>query len=459
VDSVSAGGGNCGKRDRLLEAMVEAATQLGYGGVSVATVIERARVARSTFYEQFGDKEECFGEALERVAERLESAVVAVLAGGRAEGATEACLGALVGFAEKETREAKLLFLESLGAGRDSLDRRERLGDRLATLLEEAREEGPAAESDLEARTLIGGVLRLLAMRLRAGERGVDAELTSELARWARCYATTAADRSRGGEKTELSESSETAGEGRRLPLPVPLPRGRHRLSGAEVARSQRERVLAASARLSYEKGYGAVSVEEIGAAARVSRGAFYALFRDKRQAAAEANELFFGQVMGACATAYFAASGWPERVWRTGSTLVELIGAHPERAHLAFVECHAIGAGATRHAYDRLAAFGLFLEEGYHCRAENERIPKLFSEVISAATFELTYRELREHRNTGPAEEILPQRVYMALAPFIGPAAATEFALEKRRQECARASKRPAGSGPRRAPAERAGK
>jgi AcrR family transcriptional regulator len=61
-----------------------------------------------------------------------------------------------------------------------------------------------------------------------------------------------------------------------------PLPRGRHKLSVAEVRASQRERLLRAMLELVGERGYAATTVPDVVAAARVSRNGFYALFEDK---------------------------------------------------------------------------------------------------------------------------------------------------------------------------------
>lgn len=60
------------------------------------------------------------------------------------------------------------------------------------------------------------------------------------------------------------------------------LPAGRHGLTRAAVADSQRGRVLVAMAQAVAEKGYEAATVADVLACARVSRATFYGLFRDK---------------------------------------------------------------------------------------------------------------------------------------------------------------------------------
>src|SRR6478736_7668905 len=62
-------------RDRLLRAMTAAVAELGYANVRIADVVDRARVSRQSFYEQFPDKETCFlaahARGIELILERV----------------------------------------------------------------------------------------------------------------------------------------------------------------------------------------------------------------------------------------------------------------------------------------------------------------------------------------------------------------------------------------------------
>jgi AcrR family transcriptional regulator len=72
------------QRGRLLLAIVQVVAAKGYGPSTVGDIVERARVSRSTFYEQFTDKEECFiaafdlsvDDVLARMGEAWESATM-----------------------------------------------------------------------------------------------------------------------------------------------------------------------------------------------------------------------------------------------------------------------------------------------------------------------------------------------------------------------------------------------
>src|ERR687887_1541556 len=70
------------QRSRMLGALVEVVAEKGYAATTVADIIARAGVSRTTFYQQFKDKEDCFLQAyrrgataqLGRVVEAVESA-------------------------------------------------------------------------------------------------------------------------------------------------------------------------------------------------------------------------------------------------------------------------------------------------------------------------------------------------------------------------------------------------
>src|ERR1700739_1664107 len=69
------------------------------------------------------------------------------------------------------------------------------------------------------------------------------------------------------------------------------LPRGPHGLTPSEVARSQRERLLAAMTDAVAELGYTATPVSEVIERAGVSRKTFYVHFRDRRDCLVAAYE------------------------------------------------------------------------------------------------------------------------------------------------------------------------
>src|SRR3954470_13729517 len=74
------------QRARMLEATARAVASKGYAKTTVADIVALAGVSRTTFYEHFTDKEECFLETYAAGARRL---VAGVAADVRATGAVD----------------------------------------------------------------------------------------------------------------------------------------------------------------------------------------------------------------------------------------------------------------------------------------------------------------------------------------------------------------------------------
>jgi AcrR family transcriptional regulator len=277
---------------------------------------------------------------------------------------------------------------------------------------------------DVPIVAVVGAVRAIAARALR--EHSIDrlGSLAVDLVAWIESYAVPVAQDRRARELI-LSASR------RRQPRPLPgapadarlrIPRGRHRLPAAVVRRSQRLRLLYATADVTMNKGYRSTTVADLVAAAGVSREVFYEHFADRQQVFLEALEFPTQPILHACAAAYFSGMDWPERVWRALDTLISLIVSNPAIAHLRLVECYAAGPIAIRRAEDNTRTFAVFLEEGFATSPDASERPELWAEAITGAIFEIIHRYVREG-DFAALERRLPQLVYVAIAPFVGPA------------------------------------
>lgn len=163
------------QRERLIVAMLKAASELGYRETNVQDVIERAGVSRPTFYEHFTNKEDCFLAAFDVSAERLrEKVVAAAKEGGDVwRDRLRNALAALLEFASTEPDTARTLIVEARAGSSKAVLRRVELLDQFARCLDEqARELLPysASCSPLTATGVVGGVESLLYSRLCKGE-------------------------------------------------------------------------------------------------------------------------------------------------------------------------------------------------------------------------------------------------------------------------------------------------
>jgi AcrR family transcriptional regulator len=129
------------------------------------------------------------------------------------------------------------------------------------------------------------------------------------------------------------------------------LPRGRHAAPREVVWQSQRGRMLAAMAATVGSKGYGAVAVADVIAAAGVSRKTFYEHFDNKEEcflAAYDAGvELMLDAIDSAIAA---AAPAGPLAIARAGTArYLEMLAANPAFARTFLIEVLAAGPEALR--------------------------------------------------------------------------------------------------------------
>jgi AcrR family transcriptional regulator len=414
------------QRDRLLDAVVQETVLCGYEATTVATLTARAHVSRTTFYEHFADKEECFLAAHSALAGRLATELASVASAGCASGQSwRAIIQALVGFAEAEADAFSIVTHEAMIVGSRGRRQREELLAALADTLEAAFANAPAtaATPDIPAPFVIGGIIRLLGLQLRRGER--PEQLLDGLLWWVDSYAVAPQTvRWRGARPTPTAVP---AAEMTPRPLPPqPLPRGRHRLPEELVADVQRERILHAAAQTVREKSYAQTSVADIAAAAGISRESFYAHFAGKQEVFLATQQLIFEQLLAAVAGAFFISPmSWAERVWRGGRAFSAWVANQPGFAHFGFVEPYALGPEAAKRTDEMMLAFTVFLQDGRRQRPDTSPAPRAAAEAIACATMEIFAGQVGHVHEESPWTDSV---TYMILAPYMEVEAANEF-------------------------------
>jgi AcrR family transcriptional regulator len=132
------------------------------------------------------------------------------------------------------------------------------------------------------------------------------------------------------------------------------LPRGRHELTRAAVADSQRTRLLDAMAEVVAEKGYVAATVADVVAAAGVSRRTFYEQFEHKEACFLAAHraglELLLNEIRDAVTP--LAREDWRGRARASIESYLRTLAERPSAAWAFTVE--ALGAGP--HALEQRA-------------------------------------------------------------------------------------------------------
>jgi AcrR family transcriptional regulator len=163
------------QRERLIAAMLRAASELGYRETNVQDVIERAGVSRPTFYEHFANKEACFLTAFDATAARLRERVAAATrkGGDNLRDRLRYGLETILHFAATEGDAARTLIVEARAASADAVLRRDDLLDHFADCIDAQVREllpGVPSYSPVTAAGIVGGIEALLYSRLNKGE-------------------------------------------------------------------------------------------------------------------------------------------------------------------------------------------------------------------------------------------------------------------------------------------------
>src|ERR1041385_2735390 len=128
------------QRSRMLAAALEAVEEGGYGRMTVAQVISRAKVSRKTFYDVFADREDCFLAALEQSVSQMGKLVrESYERESNWRDGIRAGLAELLVFLDEEPALARLCLVEALGAGPRVLERRAAVLEDLAEVVDRGR--------------------------------------------------------------------------------------------------------------------------------------------------------------------------------------------------------------------------------------------------------------------------------------------------------------------------------
>lgn len=432
---------SAGARERVLRGMVDIAARSGYGGASVARVIESAGVSRATFYEHFCNRDDCFLSAYRQVVEKWRARVLESAGDGSGPVCPRTVLRALLEGLAADPPGARLVLIEARAASPAIRAEHERLIAETEAAIGRAAGRCPGDTLTLQISpvALLGGIVGVLSRRCFEGEAiSTGDSLLAELSSWVDAYRLPPGQYRHFGDEYRFRREPRCASVSSDPPADSsgPLPRGRGALSPARAARARRSRLLIATARVVASKGYRATTVADIAAVASVTRAAFYSHFRSKEDVFLETQRVALEGTTSAAAAGFFLASSWPERIWKTGWGALEYMERNPDHAYLEIVEPSAVGRIAIRRDYDARLAYSLFLEEGYQIASDTTSLPRLYSEAIASAIFALMHRQVLRGRATRMLE-ILPQCTYVSVAPFIGPVQAMKFVESQARGAC----------------------
>jgi AcrR family transcriptional regulator len=421
------------QRERLQKAMIELIGEKGYPGVRIVDLAKLAHVSQPTFYSLYTDKEDLFLSTYDEVAERAARAVVAAyVADGTPETRMVAAMRAFGELAAAEPDTTSLLVLGAFGAGGSALERRKRAVGALERSMYASRDGAPTDEpTDLTIKFVVGGIREVTATRLRSGHAGELPALAGDLARWAACY------------RRRLPVGLEAAPASRSAAVSVPiaserarraegrLPSGRSDLPRQVIVKSQRERIVDATAAIVAEKGLAALTIPEIARRANVSHQTFYDIYASKHEAFLGAQKVGLHQALRVAVDAYEAqGADWPRAVAAGARALIEYLASEPAHAHLTLVDTFAACPEAIEIRNAGVHAFAAYLRPGYELGSDDVPVPAVAAEAVAGGIWEIFHHYIENDCITELVSTV-PQVTYFALLPFLGPVAAAEVARQ----------------------------
>ncbi len=176
------------QRGRIIAAMIAAAGTKGYGSTTIGDITRRARVSRDTFYEQFGNKEQCLLAAYDATTRELLDQMVAAGTSqpSYVEGIRDG-VRAYLRFWSERADAARVWSLDILAAGEEALVHRERTLETFTRLFhaiaERAAAEQPGLPTvpDVVARAIVVAAVELTTQYIRDGRVSSLPELENDV--------------------------------------------------------------------------------------------------------------------------------------------------------------------------------------------------------------------------------------------------------------------------------------
>ena len=179
------------QRNRLMMAMVEDLSGNTWGEITISSLVSRAGVSRTAFYENFDDKLDCLLSAYDIFAsETVNAAVETVDSSADFETAARQAVHAYLSTIRKYPISARAFFVEMDAAGPRARERRRGAVHNLASVFAERHRTLQAGEPDFEPlpfRIYLGfalGLRELIRDELEGNRDAVLTDMADDLYLW-----------------------------------------------------------------------------------------------------------------------------------------------------------------------------------------------------------------------------------------------------------------------------------
>lgn len=404
------------QKDRLEGAILEAVARHGFPATTVRELVTLAGVSKSTFYDHFESKEDCYLSTFDTIVAQMAEEVVKAY--GSAGDERERLMAALRRFMEivvERPEATSFAIVDSLTLGSAGIAHREGAWEAFEQL---ARHyfvnTSPQEEvTDLTVRAIIAGVTGVVFQHLRHGRVADLPGMVEPLIDWALSYQGPDSDSVRravaSAEQPRSVEIEDEGDLGWDEPPDSPLSR---------ATLSQRQRIIRAAAKVVAERGYKSLSIPTISAAAGTSNQTFYENFSSKREAFLAAFEAASARALRVTGEAFDDATDGPEAVGAALRALTEYIATDRTYGRLAFLEILAAGPPALSRSEETTNQLVSFFETGEGSKGLEGKVPRIVLEATAAGIWFVIQREIAHERGASLPSRA-PELARLALAPL----------------------------------------
>lgn len=209
-----------------------------------------------------------------------------------------------------------------------------------------------------------------------------------------------------------------------------PLPGGHHGLTRAQIAESQRERLLAAIAEEVAANGYRATTITAVAKLASVSTRDFYEVFESKEDCFLAAFDAVRDHLEELLTVAVAAEPDWPHQVIAAIGATLDFFAAEPVLARLCLVETVSATPGIAIHFCEAVLACVPALERGRAELPDPASLPPSTEDSLVGGIVTMCTRTILAGR-TKRLPELLPDLVEFTLGPYLGSDRAADLAAD----------------------------
>src|SRR5215213_2557490 len=384
-------------RDPLDRALIDLCFERGFAELGVEDLCRRAGVERAEFDRRYADLEDCFCAVFEHELDLLLIEFGAALenAGGWRE-RLRAVAYAFHRWLAADPARTHLMVTEIRTAGERAQSIQWRGIAQMIELLDEGRSAAPDPDriTKATAEALAGGILTQIYAAVAEGPLGPESELVPELMYTA----------------VLPYVGPEAAAEELQIRPPAPA----------------REPLHQALIDLCWEHGLEDVTIEMLCARAGIGRAEFDARYADLEDCFYAAYAAEFGRYRRQAEAARAGLTSWRERLRATAYALLRYLAEDERVTHFTVIEVRRGGERAQLLIGEGIEELIDLLDEGRSQPGAPDSLTRPTAESVAGGLFNQLYLAFA-HGDSPHESEVVPEAMYTAVLPYVGPEAAAE--------------------------------